>query len=152
MPAIATILRYLKTITHPGQGTEDGDLLAVYCARQDEDAFGQLVQRYGGLVFGVCQRVLNQEADAEDAFQATFVLLARRAATIDRQRPLASWLYTVAYQTALKARSRRERRRQVERQAPTRMIAPHSSPAAEWQDLRVLLDENSSGYPSATGS
>ena len=140
MPAIANILRYLKTITHPGQGTEDSDLLAAYCACQDQDAFAQLVQRYGGLVLGVCRRVLSQEDDAEDAFQATFVLLARRAASIDRQRPLASWLYTVAYQTALKARGRRERRRQVERQAPTRMIAPQPSPPAEWQDLRAVLD------------
>lgn len=147
MPAIATILRYLKTITQPGH-TEDSDLLEAFCARQDEEAFAQLVHRYGGLVFGVCRRVLSQETDAEDAFQATFVLLARRAASIDRERPLASWLYTVAYQTSLKARSRRERRRQVERQAPTRMIAPDTLPASEWQDLRRLLDEEVLALPS----
>ena len=147
MPAIATILRYLKTITQPGP-TEDSDLLEAYCARQDGEAFAQLVHRYAGLVFGVCRRVLSQEADAEDAFQATFVLLARRATTIDRERPLASWLYTVAYQTSLKARGRRERRRQVERQAPTRMIAPDSLPASEWQDLQTLLDEEVVALPA----
>jgi RNA polymerase sigma factor (sigma-70 family) len=140
MPALGNVLRYLKTITNPAQGTEDGDLLAAYCTRRDGEAFGELVQRYGGMVFGVCRRVLGEETDAEDAFQATFVLLARRAATIDRERPLASWLYTVAYQTALKARARRERRRQVERQAPTRMIAPQST-SAENQDLRAVLDQ-----------
>src|SRR5438105_1028741 len=83
----------------------DGQLLERYVLRRDDSAFTALVERYGSLVLGVCQRVLHHAHDAEDAFQATFMVLARRAAELDRRGPLGNWIYAVAYRTALKARS-----------------------------------------------
>jgi RNA polymerase sigma factor (sigma-70 family) len=142
---ISTLLDYLHSIaTPPCRERSDGDLLAAYCAHRDETAFAELVHRHGSLVYGVCRRILNHNTDAEDAFQATFVLLARRAATVDPRRPLANWLYTVAYRTALKAKGRRARRRDVEKMAPTQrpdMAAVAQPDRQEMQDLlhRELL-------------
>lgn len=97
-------------------GPSDVQLLEVFLARGDESAFEALVRRHGPLVYGVCQRVLRNAADAEDAFQATFLVLLRKAAGIGRREPLANWLYGVAYRTALEARASAVRRRVKERQ------------------------------------
>src|SRR4051812_34734340 len=96
---------------------DDGDaaLLQRFCTTRDEAAFAALVDRHGPMVLGVCRRVLHHAHDAEDAFQAVFLVLARKAATIDPRRPLASWLYTVAQNLALNARTSLARRRAHER-------------------------------------
>lgn len=83
----------------------DGDLLERFASRRDEAAFEALVQRHGPMVLGVCRRVLGQGHDAEDAFQATFLVLVRKASSIARPELLGNWLYGVAYRTATKARS-----------------------------------------------
>ena len=88
---------------------DDASLLARFAATRDAAAFAALVRRHGPLVFGLCRRTLGHVHDAEDAFQATFLVLARRAGTIVRRDRLASWLYGVAVRTAQVARRRMAR-------------------------------------------
>jgi RNA polymerase sigma factor (sigma-70 family) len=92
----------------------DGELLTRYRNERDQDAFGSLVRRHGPMVLGVCRRVLRDYHAAADAFQATFLVLAKKADAVRPPDRLAPWLYGVAYRTALKARGRAFRRQQVE--------------------------------------
>src|SRR5438445_7947593 len=82
-----------------GAGLTDGQLLEDYISRRDEAALAALVGRHGPMVWGVCRRVLRHDHDAEDAFQATFLVLVRRAATIAARASVGNWLYGVAHQT-----------------------------------------------------
>ncbi|MBY0523157.1 MAG: sigma-70 family RNA polymerase sigma factor [Gemmataceae bacterium] len=104
---LSGFLRHLRHIVRAPQTAppSDGQLLEQFAANRDEAAFATLVQRHGPLVLGVCRRLLSNPRDAEDAFQATFVVLARQAKSLRRQSALASWLYRVAYQTAMRART-----------------------------------------------
>jgi RNA polymerase sigma factor (sigma-70 family) len=114
----------------------DGELLERFVGVRDEAAFGAMVRRHGPMVLGVCRRVLRHHEDAEDAFQAAFLILARKAAGV-RRESLGSWLYTVAYHAALEARTT-SRRRAIERQVGE-MPHPEVLPE-EVQDWRPLLD------------
>src|SRR5438445_5817008 len=99
-----------------GAGLSDGELLRHFVACRDETAFAALVHRHGPMLLGVCRRVARHEQDAEDAFQATFLVLLRKAASLKTPERVGDWLYGVAYRTALKARAsarRRSRERQV---------------------------------------
>ncbi|MFO0966703.1 MAG: sigma-70 family RNA polymerase sigma factor [Gemmataceae bacterium] len=129
-----------------GAGRSDGQLLDDYVNRRDEAALADLVRRHGPMVWGVCRRILRNYHHAEDAFQATFLVLVRRAASIASRELLANWLYGVAHQTALKARSLAVRRGTRERQA-----TPMPEPAVEEQgrvpDLEPLLDRELSRLP-----
>src|SRR5947199_32025 len=89
-----------------GDGTalSDGALLDAYALKRDQAALTALVHRHGGMVWGVCRRVLGGGHDAEDAFQATFLVLLRKATTIRERDKIANWLYGVAQQTAVRAR------------------------------------------------
>lgn len=82
----------------------DQDLLNRFARTRDEEAFAALVERHGPMVLGVCRRVLQDECDAEDAFQATFLVLARKANGIRKREAVGSWLYGVAYRVANKLR------------------------------------------------
>ncbi len=125
--------------------THDGALLDRFVRDRDEDAFGELVARHGPLVYGLCRRVLGNVHDAEDVFQAAFLVLARKAASIRKPESLSCFLHGIAYRLALKARTERERRRSRERQA----ALPDDSPEADmsWREVRGLLDEELQRLP-----
>src|SRR5688500_6334857 len=107
--SLTGVLSYLRRL-HPGEPPdEDASLLARFVAG-DDAALEALVRRHAPMVWGVCRRVLAREADAEDAFQATFLVLVRKARSLTGPRPLAPWLYTVATRTAAKARALAMRR------------------------------------------
>src|SRR5436190_15022462 len=82
----------------------DSELLGHFVERRDDAAFAAIVRRHGPMVFGICRRVLRHQQDAEDAFQATFLVLARKAATLKSRRLLGNWLYGVARQTSIRAK------------------------------------------------
>jgi hypothetical protein len=103
----------------------DAHLLERFVAGRDMAAFEALAQRYGPLVLGVCRRVLGNTHDAEDAFQATFLIFARRAASIQSQGAVGSWLCGTAYRVSLKAKAGIARRRAQERNAGTTMVTPN---------------------------
>lgn len=126
-------------------GLTDGQLLGCFLEERDEAAFAALVKRHGPMVWGVCHRLLGYQ-DAEDAFQATFLVLFRKAAAIVPRERVASYLYGVAHQTALHARRSTARRRARERQV---MEMPEAEvvPQEIWHDLQPLLDQELSRLP-----
>jgi RNA polymerase sigma factor (sigma-70 family) len=128
--------------TGPNAQTEptDRQLLERFLSRKDEAAFAALVRRYGPLVLSVCRRVLDRIQDAEDAFQATFLVLVRKGWSIGNPELLGNWLYGVAYRVARKARVRAARRREQERQAEP-MVVSDPSDAVSWDEMRTALDE-----------
>jgi RNA polymerase sigma factor (sigma-70 family) len=141
---LATVVRHLRRLAAPPPESDDA-LLRRFAAVRDESAFAQIVGRHGPLVLGVCRRVLRDEQDTEDAFQATFFVLARKAASVRRAGSLAGWLYRVACRIALQARAERVRRRLHERRTDT-MRRPNE-PATTWDDLRPILDEELQALP-----
>ncbi|MCI0685106.1 MAG: sigma-70 family RNA polymerase sigma factor [Gemmataceae bacterium] len=128
----------------------DGSLLQRYVAHREETAFAALVQRHERLVFGVCRRVLGDSHAALDAFQATFLVLARRANVLDKDSPLAGWLYKVAYHLALRLRAVAARQRDREREAahgrPVE-AASEASAELEKQEMRAALREELQRLP-----
>src|SRR5262249_34111246 len=117
----------------------DRQLLQRFASGHDETAFTALVGRHGPMVLGVCRRVLHSIHDAEDAFQATFLVLARKAGSVRQPDALGNWLYGVAYRTALEARTRAAKRRARERElAEEPPVEPGG--AIDWSDLRAVLD------------
>jgi RNA polymerase sigma factor (sigma-70 family) len=126
-----------------GAGLSDGQLLEAFAARRDEAAFEALVRRHGPMVLGVCPRILSNPDDAEDAFQATFLVLVRKATSLKSTELLGHWLYGVAYRTALKARTTNAQRCARERE----MSRPEQAPEALWQELSPVLDRELNGLP-----
>ncbi len=120
-------------------GPPDAQLLESFLSRRDEAAFEALLRRHGPMVLGVCRRALRNRHDAEDAFQATFLVLARKAGSIRSRELLGSWLYGVAYRTAMKARAMSAKRRIKEREAGQR---PRPEAAADGapEELLAALD------------
>jgi RNA polymerase sigma factor (sigma-70 family) len=140
-----SLLKFIRRLAPSEADPDDDQLLARFTAHRDEDAFAAVIQRHGPMVLRVCQRVLGNAHDAEDAFQATFLILARKAGSAGQPRLLANWLYGVAHRTALKSRGERLKRRVKEQQAePVRSEAP---PEPAWSDLRPVLDEEISRLP-----
>jgi RNA polymerase sigma factor (sigma-70 family) len=145
---LASVMRFLRGIAVPhgvGDAT-DSQLLYHFASRHDEAAFTALVQRHGPMVLAVCRRVLRNPDDAEDAFQATFLVLAVKARSVAASELLGNWLYGVACRTALKARAAAARRRVKERRAAD-MRPANVAPEAVWADLRPVLDEEVSRLP-----
>ncbi|MBY0522236.1 MAG: sigma-70 family RNA polymerase sigma factor [Gemmataceae bacterium] len=136
------VLRHIRSVLEPPDDARriDRELLREYAAGQDQAAFAALVRRHGKLVLGVCRRVLGDPHDAEDAFQATFLVLARKAGAIRKQCSLSSWLYGVAYRMALKARVGASRRRRRE-QAVAARSASTGTDDLTWREIRSVIDE-----------
>jgi RNA polymerase sigma factor (sigma-70 family) len=137
--------RVLGQLEQAGVGVSDGQLLSRFITTRDEPSFAALVRRHGPMVFGVCRRILRDFHHAEDAFQATFLVLARRAPAIVVGESLACWLYGVAYRTALEAQAMSARRRTHEklvRNLPHPAVMP-----ADAQDWRPLLDRELNVLP-----
>src|SRR5262245_54128967 len=114
-----SVLRHIRQLMGARSADEltDGDLLDRFIRQQDESAFEMLMQRHGPMVHGLCRSILHDAHDADDAFQATFLVLARKASSIRKRPSVASWLYGVAYRTSLRAEITSARRRVHERQA-----------------------------------
>jgi RNA polymerase sigma factor (sigma-70 family) len=127
-------------------GLSDGQLLACFIERRDEAAFAALVRRHGPMVLGVCRRVLHDWHAAEDAFQATFLVLVRKAASLRSRELVANWLYGTAYRTALEGQAAAARRRARER--PVEDVPdPRTGAEAAGRELRAALDHELSRLP-----
>jgi RNA polymerase sigma factor (sigma-70 family) len=141
-------LRHLRraALAREGGGLTDGQLLECYLTRRDEAAFEALVRRHGPMVLGVCRRVVGNVHDAEDAFQATFIVLVRKAASIGAREAVGNWLFGVAFRAALKARAGMIRRSSREKQMEE-MPERGTGPVEAWNDLRPLLDRELARLP-----
>jgi RNA polymerase sigma factor (sigma-70 family) len=135
-----------SVLTGDGAGLTDGQLLTCYIEQRDEAAFAALVRRHGPMVLGVCRRTLRSPHDADDAFQATFLVLVRKAASVKPREAVANWLYGVARMTALRAKVAAAKRRARERQVPD-MPEREAPPPGLWDRLQPLLDEELSRLP-----
>src|SRR5262249_1044642 len=124
-------------------GMMDGDLVKRYARQRHDAAFEALVRRHGPMVMGVCRRVLHDTHAAEDAFQATFLLLARKACTLRSPSTVGNWLYGVAYRTALEAKRANAKRRAKE----ASVVRRNETCADSWTELRTVLDEELDHLP-----
>ncbi|MGH7222809.1 MAG: RNA polymerase sigma factor, partial [Gemmataceae bacterium] len=144
-----------ETLTHhlrriilrvDGAGMTDGQLLEAFINHRDAAAFEALVRRHGSMVLGVCRRILRDPHDADDAFQATFLVLVRKADSVSPREMVGNWLYGVAQTTAVRARAAKAKRRSRERQMvnlPERETVPND----RQDDLHELLDEELARLP-----
>jgi RNA polymerase sigma factor (sigma-70 family) len=146
---LSRVIEHLRSAVPCAEGAErtDAQLLESFVRCHQHAALEALVRRHGPMVWGVCHRILRHQHDAEDAFQATFLVLVRKAAAIQPREMVANWLYGVARQTALKARAMRAKRQGRERQVQT-MPEPQVEQHAElWPELQPLLDEELGRLP-----
>jgi RNA polymerase sigma factor (sigma-70 family) len=145
---VGVLLRHLRTLASagPDEGAPDHQLLERFVSRHDDAAFAVLVRRHGPMVLGVCRGVLHHEQDAEDAFQAAFLTLARKADAIHQRESVGGWLYRVAYHLAVKAQANAARRRANERRAEP---MPSADPLLDMslRELRGVLYEELERLP-----
>src|SRR5262249_38249467 len=146
-PQLRPVLRHLKRVIDGGQvtGLTDGQLLDRFTVHHEEAAFEVLVRRYAPMVLAAARGVLGDVHSAEDVMQAAFLVLARKAASIDRSRPLGNWLYTVTYRLALRVRTRAARRRSVEDRAAH--ARPEELLRAVCPEVFAVLDEELTRLP-----
>lgn len=146
--ALAALVRHMRKITNPSTAASvsDAELLERYVHRRDEAAFELLVWRHQRLVLGVCRRVLGDVHDVDDAFQATFLALARKAAAVGQGDAVAGWLYTVAFRIALRVRAATQR---LKTNVDLAAVASRGEPTedAERRDLAAVLDEEIGRLP-----
>jgi RNA polymerase sigma factor (sigma-70 family) len=145
---LGTVLRQIRQLSGAQAHADltDGQLLRRFVGHRDEAAFAALVERHGGLVLGVCRRVLLHEQDAEDAFQAAFLILARKSTAIRKIESMASWLHGVAQRTAMNLRKSAMRRRKHE-QATAQSAAESPVAGAALKELQALLDAEVARLP-----
>jgi RNA polymerase sigma factor (sigma-70 family) len=142
--ALRRVLRMVSA--GPGSGQSDSELLERFVATRDEAAFEVLLGRHGPMVLNTCRRFLRRPQDAEDAFQATFLVFSRKAHAIRRRQSVGGWLYRIAYRTARTAQARVASRttQGIPLEDPS---APEPPAALVWQDLRPVLDEELDRLP-----
>jgi RNA polymerase sigma factor (sigma-70 family) len=145
---LGTVIRQIRKLAGGEMAEEVPDrfLLQRFVLSRDEDAFAELVQRHGQLVLDVCRHLLRHEQDAEDAFQAAFLVLAKKAGSIRNQDSLAAWLYGVAYRIAMNAKSRATSRRLPTKPRET-MPAPEPPSEASLHEVQTVLHEEVSRLP-----
>jgi RNA polymerase sigma factor (sigma-70 family) len=147
--ASSPILQLIRRACHDPQAKDlpDPELLRHFLGERDEQALEALLRRHGPMVLDVCRGVLGNEADAEDAFQATWLILARKAGSIRRAASLASWLHGVAYRTALRARANAARRHKHEARAPQRRSTTDPDDLT-WREVRHAVHEELARLPA----
>src|SRR5262245_28174292 len=144
---LSGVVRHIRgaALVQDGGGMTDGQLLEGFLLRRDESAFAGLVRRHGPMVLGVCRRVLRHDQDAEDAFQATFLVLAKKASAIGQRELVGNWLYGAAYRAALEVKAARLR---VKDRQVSAMPEPVMADEADlWRDLRPVLDRELNALP-----
>ena len=143
---MAPLIRHLAvSVRHDGEFT-DGQLLRRFIEHRDEAAVTAIVRRHGSMVWGLCRGILGNHHDAEDAFQATFLILVRKAGSIRQKEVVGGWLYGVAQQTAMKARAIAARRRQREMPVTT-VIEPQAPEQPLRSDVQAIVHEELSRLP-----
>ncbi|HJZ89894.1 MAG TPA: sigma-70 family RNA polymerase sigma factor, partial [Gemmataceae bacterium] len=144
-PSLESAVRRIRSLAAPPpDGVPDKDLLRRFLATRDEPAFAALVARHGPAVLGVCRRVLTDRHAAEDAFQATFLVLARRASSIQKSASVGCWLHGVAYRVATRLKGRLARRPRPGG-VPDVPVEPRDD--VTWKDVRRVLDEEVNRLP-----
>jgi RNA polymerase sigma factor (sigma-70 family) len=145
--ASSPILRVILQVVEDPEVRQasDRDLLLRFSERREAAAFHALLRRHGPMVFDVCRGVLGNEANAEDAFQATFLILARKAASIRKAASVGSWLHSVAYRTALQARAQEATRKKSEAHAPVCQVSEPDD--LTWREVRAVLHEELNRLP-----
>ena len=136
------LLEHIRRLADSEAG--DAELLRRFTSRRDQAAFALLVRRHGAMVLGVCRRILGNVHDADDAYQAAFLILVRKATTLNSRGAVGNWLYSVAYRVALRARANSARRCRQEKLA---MCSPRTSTDDDGGELRQVLDEELARLP-----
>jgi RNA polymerase sigma factor (sigma-70 family) len=150
MQPLQTIIQRFRPPATAAGGVSDALLLERFLGGRDEAAFELLVWRHGPMVLGVCRRILHDAHEAEDAFQATFLTLARKGRSIGQRESISSWLYTVAYRIACRASGRRANRARHEQPLDDLPVVGHEPEPAErlaGEELKPLLDREVSRLP-----
>src|SRR5262249_3566999 len=138
---VSRVTQVLKQVLHEQAvaGLRDGELLGLFVGGGGETAVATLIGRHGPRGLGLCGRGVGKHQDAGDALQATFLVMARRAAAIKKPDSLGAWLHGVAFRTAMQMRSSRDKRRKQERTVPARASASAADPS--WREMLAILDE-----------
>jgi RNA polymerase sigma factor (sigma-70 family) len=139
------VVQHIRRMASHGETYTDGELLSTFLKRRDNDALAALVARHGPMVWSVCRRILRSHHDAEDAFQATFLVLVRKSTTIRNRNDVANWLYGVAHQTAVRLRANLAKQHRREQQGIA--LPDGGSEEQIVSELEPLLDEELSRLP-----
>ena len=145
-PIANPAIDFLRLVAVADDRRSDAELLHAFIRQRDQAAVQSIIRRHGPMIWGVCRRMLTYH-DAEDAFQATFLVLARRANSVQPPELLGNWLYGVARRTALKAKSLAAKR-QMRETTMNAIVDPPSLEPANWTDLRPMLDRELEKLPA----
>jgi RNA polymerase sigma factor (sigma-70 family) len=145
---LAAFIARCRILYRPHTNSTDADLLERFTRRRDADAFAQILERYAGLVWGVCRRIMPQESDCEDAFQAVFLAMVRRSDLIDPRQSLGAWLHTVAMRMSRKALLR-SHRHQPSMVVPERATTGDVADEVSSRELFRIVDEEIERLPIA---